>query len=109
VPIERITLSTDSGGAYTQQGESRFRMAEPDTMWQTVQSLAQLGLTYTQIASIASHHASELLGLTHKGRITSGADADLLLLTPSGELNCVWSRGQLMVQNGQALVTSEYE
>jgi beta-aspartyl-dipeptidase (metallo-type) len=109
VPFERITLSTDSGGAYTQQGDSRFSMAKPDTMWQTVKSLVQLGLTYTQIASVASHHVSKLLGLTHKGRIASGADADLLLLTPSGDLNCVWARGQLMVQKGQALVTSDYE
>ena len=109
VPFERITLSTDSGGAYTQQGESRFRMAEPDTMWHTVQNLKQQGLTYTQIASVASHHAAELLGLTHKGRIAPKTDADLLLLTPSGELNSVWARGQLMVQNGQALVTSDYE
>lgn len=109
VPFERITLSSDSGGAYTHQGESRFRMAQPNTLWQTVQSLIQMGLSYSQIASVASHHASELLGLTHKGRITSGADADLLLLTKSGALNCVWSRGQLMVQNNQALVTSDYE
>jgi len=108
-PFERITLSTDSGGAYTQQGESRFRMAEPDTMWHTIQALVQKGFNHTQIASVASYHASELLGLTHKGRIATGTDADLLLLTKSNELNSVWARGQHMVKDGQALVTSDYE
>jgi beta-aspartyl-dipeptidase (metallo-type) len=109
VPFERITLSTDSGGAYARHGKPGYAMAEPDTLWQTLQRLAQLGLSYTQIASLTAHHASELLGLKKKGRIAPGADADLLLLSKSGDLMCVWSRGRLMVQNGEALVKSDYE
>jgi len=110
VPFERLTLSTDSGGAYSLAGETgRFRMAEPDTLWQAVQALKQMGWTWTQIASVASFHAAELLGLTHKGRILVGVDADLLLLNVDGELDRVWSGGRLMVLGGETVVRGDYE
>jgi beta-aspartyl-dipeptidase (metallo-type) len=109
VPFERVTLSTDSGGSYVYQGEDRFRMAEPGTMWQTVQALVQAGMGWTQIASVASHHAANLLGLLHKGRICEGADADLLLLSADGNLDCVWSGGRLMVRGGDSVVKGDYE
>ncbi|MDA0708960.1 MAG: amidohydrolase family protein [bacterium] len=108
-PFERITLSSDSGGAFRSGDESRFRMAEPDSLWQTVRRLQQMGFSHTQIASVASRHAADLLGLSHKGRIASAADADVLLLSPDGDLNCVWSRGRLMVEHNRAIVTSDYE
>ena len=108
-PFNRITLSTDSGGAYHLQGETRQRMAEPETMWQTVQTLHKTGLSWTQIAGLASHHAAQLLGLSQKGRIAEGADADLLLLTQNGRLDRVWSQGRLMVKSGETLVKSDYE
>jgi len=104
-----VTLSTDSGGSYVYQGEDRFRMAEPGTMWQTVQALVQAGMGWTQIASVASHHAANLLGLLHKGRICEGADADLLLLSADGNLDCVWSGGRLMVRGGDSVVKGDYE
>jgi len=109
VPFERITLSTDSGGSYIHLNEGRFQMAEPGTMWQTVQALANSGMNLTQIASVASHHAATLLGLTHKGQIAEGVDADLLLLSSDGDLDSVWSGGRLMAQQGKAVVIGDYE
>ena len=109
VPFERVTLSTDSGGSYVYRGEDRFRMAGPGTMWQTVQALVQAGMGWTQIASVASHHAANLLGLSCKGRVCEGADADLLLLRADGNLDCVWSGGRLMVRGGDPVVMSDYE
>ena len=108
-PLERITLSTDSGGSYIQQSEEHFCMADPATMWQTVQALANAGMDWTQIASIASHHAAQTLGLTQKGQIIEGADADLLLLNSDGELDAVWSGGKQMVSKGKPIIRSDYE
>jgi len=108
-PFERITLSTDSGGSYIHQGEEQFKMADPGTMWQTVQTLAKSGMGWAQIASVASYHAAQTLGLTQKGRITEGADADLLLLNSDGDLDSVWSGGRLMVNDGKPIIMSDYE
>ena len=54
-------------------------------------------------------HVADLLGLRRKGRLTAGADADLLLLTPAGVVDRVYSRGRLMVEGGTPIVRGPFD
>ena len=44
---------------------------------------------------MATLNQARLMGLERKGRIATGADADLVLLTPSLEVAAVCTRGVL--------------
>jgi beta-aspartyl-dipeptidase (metallo-type) len=110
VPPERITLSSDSGSAHLRPGGSGASyMAGPDTLLQTLKGLVREGLSWAQASAFASRNAADLLGLSRKGRIAEGADADLLLLTGDGEIDRVWCRGRLMVAGGDPVVRGYFE
>jgi beta-aspartyl-dipeptidase (metallo-type) len=112
VPPERITLSTDSGAAYPRldaEGQVVGQyMAGPESILETLLELVQEGLGWEQAAPFATRNVADLLGLRHKGRIAPGRDADLLLLSPTGELDRVYARGRLMVEQGKPLVRGPF-
>ncbi len=112
VPPERITLSTDSGAAYPRldaggQVQGQY-MAGPDALLETLRELVEEGLSWGQAASFATRNVADLLGLSNKGRIDPGCDADLLLLSPAGELDGVYARGRPMVEAGKPLVRGPF-
>ena len=53
------------------------------------------GLQLREVVQMATLNQARLLGLERKGRIAAGADADLVLLTPSLEVAAVCTRGVL--------------
>ncbi len=112
VPPGRITLSTDSGAAYPRldaggQALGQY-MAGPDSILETLRELVGEGLSWGQAVPFATRNVADLLGLPHKGRIAPGCDADLLLLSPAGELDRVYARGRLMVEQGKPLVQGPF-
>jgi adenine deaminase len=61
-------------------------------------------LTWGQAAAFATQNVANLLGLDHKGRLTPGADADVLVLSLEGVVDRVYGCGALLVESGRALV-----
>ena len=53
------------------------------------------GLPLREVVQMATLNQARLMGLERKGRIAAGADADLVLLTPSLEVAAVCARGVL--------------
>jgi beta-aspartyl-dipeptidase (metallo-type) len=112
VPAARITLSSDTGAAYPRlDAAGRIvgqYMAGPDCLLEVIRELVRDGWTWGQAAACATRHVADLLGLHRKGRIAAGCDADLLLLTPAGEVDRVYCRGRLMVEAGKAIVRGPF-
>lgn len=112
VPAARMTLSTDSGVPYPRLGPdgavTGLYQAGPDALLETLRALVADGLTWKEAASLASRHAAELLGLSRKGRLQAGADADILVLDPAGRVDRVYARGRLLVAGGTPVVRGPY-
>lgn len=109
VPRDTVTVSTDAGGSYPLPGsKGGFAMAEPMTLFETLQKVLRSGVDLADLLPLVTSNPADRLGLP-KGRIRDGADADLVLLTENNEIDCVWSRGRLMVSEGDAVVRSDYE
>ena len=113
VPPARITLSSDSGGAYPRVDEAGRVMGQylagPECLLRTMRELAQDGMTWGQAAAFASRHVAHLLGLEHKGQIVAGCDADLTFLTRGGEIDRVYARGKLLVKDGEPIVRGPFD
>ena len=108
VPAARMTLSTDSGVPYPKLDASGkmigLYMAGPDAILGTIRELLQTGLSWGAAAAFATANTAGLLGLTRKGRLAAGADADVLILDAGGQVDRVYARGRQLVREGQPLV-----
>jgi beta-aspartyl-dipeptidase (metallo-type) len=109
VPIERITLSSDSGAAYPAPDGSGPYLAGPEELLPVLREIVGETGSWETATHVGAASAANLLGLDRKGRISEGADADLLLLSDDGEVCNVWCRGQLMVETGQPVVRGSFE
>jgi beta-aspartyl-dipeptidase (metallo-type) len=108
VPAARMTLSTDSGVPYPKlDGSGKavgLYMAGPDAILGTIRELVQAGFTWGSAAAFATAHTANVLGLSRKGRLTAGTDADVLILEADGRVDRVYARGRELVRGGQPLV-----
>ena len=113
IPPSRFTLSTDSGAAYPRfDAEGRAAgqyMAGPDSLLATMRELTRDGLTWGQAASYATRHTADRLGFRLKGRLAEGCDADVLVLTPVGEVERVYARGRCLVEGGVPVVRGTFD
>jgi len=113
IPATRMTLSSDTGAAYPRLDAGGHvvgqYMAGPDCLLEVIRELVRDGMTWGQAAAFATRHVADLLGIFRKGRVAAGCDADLLLLTPAGEVDRVYSRGRLMVEAGRPIVRGPFD
>jgi beta-aspartyl-dipeptidase (metallo-type) len=64
------------------------------------------GISMTDCLKCVSTNVARVLRLEQKGKIVSGADADLLLLEPDSlEIKMVMAMGSKLVENGQLVVS----
>jgi beta-aspartyl-dipeptidase (metallo-type) len=112
VPAARMTLSTDSGVPYPRLDAAgrvvELYMAGPEAILATLRELVQAGLTWGEAAPFATLYTANLLGLSRKGRLTSGADADILVLDKTGVVDRVYARGRALVVGGQPVVRGPF-
>lgn len=112
IPVERITLSTDSGVTYPRLDANGkvigLYMAGPEAILATMRELVAGGMDWGQASAFAGSHVADLLGLSHKGRVAPGRDADLLILNSAGEVDRVFCRGRLLVDDGKPRVRGPF-
>ena len=110
VPLEQITLSSDAGGSIPKWSEDRRTMigmsvGKMDALLPTVRALVRdHGVAPERAITILTRNVADGLFLPRKGRLTEGADADVLLVDPDYQVHTVIARGQVMVSEGRAEV-----
>jgi len=108
VPSVRMTMSSDGGGSYprpnARTGEPELYVAGPESILETIREVVRAGLSWGQAASFATINTANLLGLWKKGRVEVGSEADILILTKSGNVDRVYCRGKVMVSDGKPIV-----
>lgn len=78
-----------------------------DSLYEAVQ---EQGIDLSSAIQAVSTNAARNLGLQKKGRIRVGMDADLVMLERDAlQVRQVWSRGQLLVENGKPLIRGTFE
>ncbi|MFO7722131.1 MAG: beta-aspartyl-peptidase [Bacteroidales bacterium] len=113
VPPANITMSSDACGSlplFDEQGNLvSIETGQPVTLWQEVRDAIAEGCdAQFALASVTSNVAG-ILKLKTKGRITEGADADLVICNESWEIEDVMAMGQWMMREGVILKKGVYE
>ena len=101
LPLERITVSTDAYGSFPSfdgQGNLlKMDVAKPTSLLQVIRSLYfNHQMKLEQILPFFTTNPARRLGLTHKGFLHVGNDADLLLFDQDLQLIYVFSKGILL-------------
>ena len=112
VPATRMTLSTDTGVPYPRLDASGkvvgLYMAGPEAILGTIRELVQTGFSWGEAAVFATTHTASILGLSRKGRLAAGADADILVLDAAGQVDRVYARGREMVADGKPTIRGPF-
>ncbi|WP_355662410.1 beta-aspartyl-peptidase [Halomonas salifodinae] len=96
----RLSLSSDANASLPRfDAQGRFLGLEPGRLGSLFETLGECieehGIAPELAIAMASQHAAEALGLTHKGRLEAGRDADLLVLDETRwRLDEVWALGR---------------
>lgn len=105
-PAERVTISSDAGGClpcFDDDGRvCGMEVGESGALLATLNELLGRGVTLAQALPAFTSNPARLLRLAGKGRIVSGADADLVALDANGATSEVWIAGAVHVRAGVA-------
>ena len=104
VPINKITFSSDGNAGldkFNNKGELvGFRSAPISESFAQVKHLLRKGyLSLDKAISLITINPAENLGLSNKGRIGIGMDADFCLLNDNFDLTEVFAKGNLLMED----------
>lgn len=114
VPVEQITFTSDAQGslpAFNEFGEFiGLRIGKVSSLYSEVKDAVLMeGVPFQTALQTITSNPARILKLKEKGRLEAGLDADLVLLNEDHSINSVIARGQLMVQDGEAIVKGTFE
>jgi beta-aspartyl-dipeptidase (metallo-type) len=112
-PAQHVTISSDGGGClphFDAEGHvCAMGVGSPASLASTLKELLEGGMALETALPAFTVNAAELLRLPRKGRITAGADADLVVLDADHRVRDVMARGRWMVRGGFALRRGLFE
>ncbi|MFW6381488.1 MAG: beta-aspartyl-peptidase [Bacillota bacterium] len=115
VDIERITFSSDAQGSLPRFDENgnylELGIGRADSLYGEVRdAVQQQGIELEQALKVITSNPARILGLSRKGRLAPGMDADLVLLDREQlAIDTVMARGQLMVDRGELIRKGTFE
>ncbi len=113
LPASRLTCSSDGAGCmpvFDAHGHiCAMDVGRATTLVTTIQELLAAGFALAQFLPIFTRNVADLLRMPQKGRISLGAAADLLALTPTGHVSAVLARGTWLVKDSQPVVWGRFE
>jgi beta-aspartyl-dipeptidase (metallo-type) len=113
LPPERVTVSSDGGGClpvFDPAGRViAMDIGRPAAMAETLQELLACGQPLERVLPAFGANQARLLLLLRKGRLSEGADADLVVLDEDGAVEDVMARGRWHVLAGRPSVRGALE
>ena len=105
-PADHLTFSSDAGGSLPLFRDGvlvGLQAAGPHSLLKLLnETIRNRPLPIEQVVAALTRNPANAMGLGAKGRIETGADADLLLLDPrSGVLQAVFCLGRSLFRSGQ--------
>jgi beta-aspartyl-dipeptidase (metallo-type) len=113
LPGDRVTVSSDGGGClpvFDPDGRvTAMDVSSPSAMADTLRELLDCGQPLERVLPAFTANPARLLRLRQKGRLTAGADADLVVLDENGRIEDVMARGRWHVLAGKPVVRGTLE
>ena len=109
----RLTLSSDGGGCFPTFDASgnllQMEVGKASALLACVREAMALGVPIEFALATVTRNPAEQLRLAAKGRISVGADADLLVLSADLDVIHVVAGGRTLVRGGHATVRGPFE
>ncbi|MCD5325440.1 MULTISPECIES: beta-aspartyl-peptidase [Pontibacillus] len=114
VPIEQITFTSDGQASlpdFDEKGDFiGLKLGKVDTLYKAVrEAVVEEGVELETALRTVTANPAHILKLSHKGELTKGKDADLVLLDQDLQVDTVFALGQLMVEEKEAVVKGTFE
>lgn len=114
VPLEHITMTSDANGSlplFDDNGELlRLEMGQPKSIFnEMVDAHLKEGFPLEKALSVVTSNIARILKLKRKGRIQTGADADLVFLNSDFEIEHIIAKGKFILRHGVARAKGTYE
>lgn len=114
VTADHVTLSSDAYGSqprFDSRGECiGLTYASPKYLHKTLKGLVRRGMPLEEALKLLTSTPAALLGQEgKKGRVAAGADADLLILDGSLEIDSLIVKGQRALWEGELLMRGRFE
>ena len=115
IPLAQITLSSDANVSMpvldAQDEPCGLHNAPPSILHRELVHVVRTNaLSLAQALPLVTTNVARVLGIAgHKGSLTPGKDADVVLLNADLSVDTVIARGCLMVQGGRILVRGPFE
>ncbi|MFP8965563.1 beta-aspartyl-peptidase [Pokkaliibacter sp. CJK22405] len=113
VPVSQITFSSDGQASlpiFDAEGQVvGIGVGEISSLWQEVKRCVSQGMALEVVLPVVTSSPAKLLGLSQKGVLATGKDADLLLLNDDLSIDGVMARGRWLKQNGVLQVKGTFE
>lgn len=109
-----ITMSSDSNGSspiFDDAGKLvAMGIGSIATLWEeTRDTIVEEEVPIEVAVSMVTKNVARVLKLGHKGMVRAGLDADLMLTNESFEIQHVFAKGRLMVEDGEPVVFGTFE
>ncbi|HET9294887.1 MAG TPA: beta-aspartyl-peptidase [Gemmatimonadales bacterium] len=113
LPANRITVSSDGGGClpkFDADGRvTEMEVGSPGALAGTLRVLLDRGEPLERALPAFTSNPADLLRLPDKGRIEVGADADLVVLDPNGEITDVMAMGRWHLMESRPTIRGAFE
>jgi beta-aspartyl-dipeptidase (metallo-type) len=112
-PQDKLTISSDGGGClpcFNEQGHmTKMDFASSSSMTQVFYDLVDSGIAIDKVLPYFTSNVATLMNFGHKGRLSVGADADLLILDNKQRIDHVMAQGQWHVYAKQIVRNGSFE
>ncbi|WP_438864546.1 beta-aspartyl-peptidase [Neptunicella sp.] len=115
VDIAQLTMSSDGNASlpvFDSEGHlTGLEVGKVASLYEAVkQAVTQYNVSLSDALSAATLSPANILGLTQKGRVCPGTDADLLIVNASNlNIESVYGKGKLLVEQGMPVCKGTFD